>query len=205
MAVAVAGAVLGINPFDQPDVEASKVKTRELTAAFEKTGRCRMKAGRSSEGGHIFADEQNAKALGSSDGNLLRAEGPFRPAGAGDYVRCWRISSASTPNHNATDHASAVRDQRKVATCVRIRAAFPALHRPGLQGRPQQRRVPANHRRRARDLAVPGQKASFGVIKAAQARGDFGVLAERGRRRCASTQGRPRGGTENADRAIAER
>ena len=34
IATAVAGAVIGINPFDQPDVEASKVKTRELTAAF---------------------------------------------------------------------------------------------------------------------------------------------------------------------------
>jgi transaldolase / glucose-6-phosphate isomerase len=33
-----------------------------------------------------------------------------------------------------------------------------------------------------KDLAVPGQKASFSVIKAAQARGDFGVLTERGRR-----------------------
>ena len=38
MAVAVAGSVLGINPFNQPDVEAAKIKTRELTAAFEKTG-----------------------------------------------------------------------------------------------------------------------------------------------------------------------
>ena len=38
-ATAVAGSILGINPFDQPDVEASKVKTRELTAAYEKTGK----------------------------------------------------------------------------------------------------------------------------------------------------------------------
>ena len=38
MATAVAGAILGINPFNQPDVEAAKIKTRELTAAFEKTG-----------------------------------------------------------------------------------------------------------------------------------------------------------------------
>jgi transaldolase / glucose-6-phosphate isomerase len=32
------------------------------------------------------------------------------------------------------------------------------------------------------DLPVPGQKYTFGVVKAAQARGDFQVLAERGRR-----------------------
>ena len=38
MATAVAGAILGINPFDQPDVEAQKIKTRELTDAYEKTG-----------------------------------------------------------------------------------------------------------------------------------------------------------------------
>jgi transaldolase/glucose-6-phosphate isomerase len=31
-------------------------------------------------------------------------------------------------------------------------------------------------------LAIPGHRATFGVVKAAQARGDFGVLAERGRR-----------------------
>ena len=38
IATAVAGAVMGINPFDQPDVEASKIETRKLTAEFEKTG-----------------------------------------------------------------------------------------------------------------------------------------------------------------------
>ena len=38
MATAVAGSIIGINPFDQPDVEATKVKTRELTDAYEKTG-----------------------------------------------------------------------------------------------------------------------------------------------------------------------
>ena len=38
IATAVAGSILGINPFNQPDVEAAKIKTRELTSAFEKTG-----------------------------------------------------------------------------------------------------------------------------------------------------------------------
>jgi hypothetical protein len=34
----------------------------------------------------------------------------------------------------------------------------------------------------AKDLEVPGQTYSFGIVKAAQARGDLGVLVERGRR-----------------------
>src|SRR5262249_7133840 len=38
LATAVAGSILGINPFDQPDVEASKEKTRELTKAYEESG-----------------------------------------------------------------------------------------------------------------------------------------------------------------------
>ncbi len=36
IATAVAGAVIGINAFNQPDVEASKIATRELTEAYEK-------------------------------------------------------------------------------------------------------------------------------------------------------------------------
>ena len=68
MATAVAGAVIGINPFDQPDVEASKINTRELTdglradrlAATEKPLSLR---GRSIE---LFTDATNAKALARS-------------------------------------------------------------------------------------------------------------------------------------------
>src|SRR2546429_6562166 len=37
-ATAVAGSILGIHPFDQPDVEASKIATRKLTDEYEKTG-----------------------------------------------------------------------------------------------------------------------------------------------------------------------
>jgi len=38
IATATAGSILGINPFDQPDVEASKAKTRELSSAYERSG-----------------------------------------------------------------------------------------------------------------------------------------------------------------------
>src|SRR5260370_8652318 len=63
-ATAVAGAVIGINPFDQPDVEASKVKTRELTTAFEKTGHLPPEIPIWQDGGiKLFADGRNADAL----------------------------------------------------------------------------------------------------------------------------------------------
>ena len=43
IATAVAGSIIGINPFNQPDVEASKMVTRKLTAEYEKTVRCRRR------------------------------------------------------------------------------------------------------------------------------------------------------------------
>ena len=76
----------------------------------------------------------------------------------------------------------AVRDKRHVATCAEFGPRF--LHSTGqaYKGGPDSGvflQITADD---DRDLAVPGQKASFGVIKAAQARGDFDVLTERGRR-----------------------
>ena len=79
--------------------------------------------------------------------------------------------------------ACGVRDAQTRRHLPRLRAAVPALHRPGLQGRAELAacscRSPATIRR---DLPVPGQKYTFGVVKAAQARGDFEVLAARKRR-----------------------
>src|SRR4029077_11691962 len=63
-ATAVAGSILGINPFDQPDVEASKVKTRELTAAYEKTGKLPPETPFLEEAGlTLFADGKNASVF----------------------------------------------------------------------------------------------------------------------------------------------
>jgi transaldolase/glucose-6-phosphate isomerase len=76
----------------------------------------------------------------------------------------------------------AVRDKKHVATCAEFGPRF--LHSTGqaYKGGPASGvflQITADD---AADLPVPGQKASFGIIKSAQARGDFGVLTERGRR-----------------------
>jgi hypothetical protein len=76
----------------------------------------------------------------------------------------------------------AVRDRKKVATVLGFGPRF--LHSTGqaYKGGPNSGvflQITCND---AVDLPVPGQKYSFGVVKAAQARGDFAVLAERGRR-----------------------
>ena len=75
-----------------------------------------------------------------------------------------------------------VRDATSSATCLGFGPRF--LHSTGqaYKGGPNTGRVPADHLRRREGPRVPGQKYTFGVVKAAQARGDFGVLADRGRR-----------------------
>ena len=65
IATAVAGAIIGINPFDQPDVEASKDKTRALTQDYEKSHRLPTETPMFHENGlALYADPRNAAELG---------------------------------------------------------------------------------------------------------------------------------------------
>ncbi len=187
MAVAVAGAVIGINPFDQPDVEASKVKTRELTATFEKAGTLPPEHPIFAEDGiRLFADAENSKALaaagaGNSLSSYLRAHlGRLRE---GDYAAFLAYIERNEA-HIAPLQASrqAVRDAKHVATCLGFGPRF--LHSTGqaYKGGPNSGVFVQITCDDATDIAIPGHKFGFSVVKAAQARGDFDVLAERGRR-----------------------
>ena len=187
IATAVAGAVLGINPFNQPDVEAAKVKTRELTTAFEKTGTLPEEAPViSTNEVDLFTDDKNAGALrkAGADGDLgswLKAH--LGRTGAGDYVALLAYIERDHAHIDTLQHMRlAVRDRRHVATCAEFGPRF--LHSTGqaYKGGPDSGIFLQITAEDAEDLTVPGQKASFGVIKAAQARGDFDVLTERGRR-----------------------
>jgi len=187
LATAIAGAVLGINPFDQPDVEASKVKTRELTAAFETAGALpRQTPVASSKAIDVYTDEANANALrkAGADGGVeswLKAH--FARIGSGDYVA---LLAYLARDHDHTERLQrlrlALRDQRRVATCLEFGPRF--LHSTGqaYKGGPDSGVFLQITSDDAKDLAIPGHRASFGVVKAAQARGDFDVLVERGRR-----------------------
>jgi transaldolase / glucose-6-phosphate isomerase len=187
MATAVAGAVLGINPFNQPDVEDAKIKTRELTAAFEKSGKLPPeKPVMSSVQADLYTDEKNATALRKAGangdlGSWLKAH--LARAGTDDYVALLAYIERDAAHIDSLQHMRlAVRDKRHVATCAEFGPRF--LHSTGqaYKGGPDSGvflQITADDER---DLAVPGQKASFGIIKAAQARGDFDVLTDRGRR-----------------------
>jgi transaldolase/glucose-6-phosphate isomerase len=185
MATAVAGSLIGINPFDQPDVEASKVKTRDLTTAYEKTGKLPQEEPfYRGEGVQLFADPRNEAELkpqATSLGAAVKAH--LSRVGAGDYVALLAYIERN-PAHAAVlqQIRRVIRDRSRAATCLGFGPRF--LHSTGqaYKGGPNSGVVLQITCDDPEDLPVPGQSYTFGVVKAAQARGDFEVLAERGRR-----------------------
>jgi len=190
IATAVAGSIIGINAFNQPDVEASKVATRSLTAQYEKTGSLPEEKpffDDTSGGIKLFTDAKNADALSKAVGNdkslagYLRAH--FNRLNPGDYFALLGyIEMNSEHEAQLQEMRHAVRDGKRVATCLGFGPRF--LHSTGqaYKGGPNSGVFLQVTCEDAADLPVPGQKYTFGVVKAAQARGDFQVLAERGRR-----------------------
>src|SRR5207245_10799126 len=88
MATAVAGSIIGINPFDQPDVEAAKVKTRDLTEAYERSKALpEQHPFFEGDGIKLFADPRNEAALKPQASSLAAAlKAHFGRIGAGDYA-----------------------------------------------------------------------------------------------------------------------
>jgi len=166
-ATAVAGAVLGVNPFDQPDVEASKLVARRLTEQYEKSGGLPQVA-----------------TVRASDSNLLAVlRNYFGKIAAGDYVALLAYVEMNGA-HEAELGAirRAIRDRFRVATCVGFGPRF--LHSTGqaYKGGPNSGVFLQLTCDDAADVPVPGERYTFGVVKAAQAQGDLQVLIERGRR-----------------------
>jgi transaldolase/glucose-6-phosphate isomerase len=188
IATAVAGSILKINPFNQPDVEASKIVTRQLTEAYEKTGKLPEEAPFFDDGSvKLFTDERNAanlNKLAGSDRSLtsyLRAH--LNQLSPGDYLAVLgyiEMNSAHEEALQAMRHT--VRNKKHVATCLGFGPRF--LHSTGqaYKGGPNTGVFLQITCDDAHDLPVPGQKYTFGIVKAAQARGDFQVLADRQRR-----------------------
>jgi len=188
IATAVAGSIIGINAFNQPDVEASKIETRKLTDEYEKSGSLPQETPFFEERGvRLYSDDKNAAALKQAAGkdatltSYLRAH--MSRLKAGDYFAV--LGYIERKEQNRTDLQTireAVRDKKHVATCLGFGPRF--LHSTGqaYKGGPNSGVFLQITCDDAADLPVPGKKYTFGIVKAAQARGDFNVLTERGRR-----------------------
>lgn len=187
IATAVAGSVLGINPFNQPDVEASKTASRALTNRYEETGELPQESAvATGHGLALFADERYAASLGDAadDGSVesyLRAH--LATVQPGDYFALLAYIEMNEPHREELQRLRhRIRDARRVATCLGFGPRY--LHSTGqaYKGGPNSGVFLQITCDDAVDVPVPGRKYTFGIVKAAQARGDFEVLAERERR-----------------------
>ncbi|HKA19341.1 MAG TPA: bifunctional transaldolase/phosoglucose isomerase, partial [Blastocatellia bacterium] len=184
MATAVAGAVIGINSFDQPNVQESKDHTKHFLEVYKKNGALPdQELGSEGRGLKAFCDAETKAQLGngtSLDGfiaaHLSRVQ-------AGDYIALLDYVE-ETPEHEALFQAirTHLRDALRVATTTGYGPRF--LHSTGQlhKGGPASGvfiQITADN---AVDVPLPNELFTFGVLKQAQALGDFQSLSSRHRR-----------------------
>jgi hypothetical protein len=183
-ATAVAGAVMGVNPFDQPNVQESKDNTRRLLDEYRTAGTLPEGAPVFSDGGiRLYGDAATASLLKGRRNLSTALKAHLARVRAGDYVAL----TAYLPPGPATGQALGeirhhVRDRLKVATTVgygpRFLHSTGQLHKGGgdngvfLQLTCEDRL----------DLPIPGEAYAFGIMKRAQALGDLQSLERRARR-----------------------
>lgn len=187
VATAVAGSIIGIDAFNQPDVEASKVITAKMSKEYEETGKFEaQKPFFESDGIALASDDKNEKKLMNAvkDKSLeafIKAH--LDHVKENDYVN---FSAFVEMNQEHTDLLQQIRkiirDKKKVATCLGFGPRF--LHSTGqaYKGGPNSGVFFQFTSEAQQDLDVPNHKYSFGFVIKAQAEGDFKVLSQRNRR-----------------------
>lgn len=159
MATAVLASVIGVNPFDQPDVEASKSEARKLI------------------------EEPAALIDGDFHNNVLALAELLLSIKPGDYFNLSAFINMNEENKKIlSEIRELVRDKKNVATCLGFGPRF--LHSTGQlhKGGPENGIYLQITCDDVQDLRIPEQALTFGQIKNAQARGDLQVLKARGRR-----------------------
>lgn len=187
-ATAVAGSLMKINPFNQPDVESAKIEARKITDEYERTGSLPDEKPFFEDGGiALFSDDANVAELDKIVGDK-RSLSAYLSAHvsrimANDYFALLAYVQMQAENEKLLQSIrERVLDKTLAATCLGFGPRF--LHSTG-----QAYKGGGNNGVFLQitsddefDFPVPGQKYTFGVVKAAQARGDFQVLLDRGRR-----------------------
>jgi glucose-6-phosphate isomerase len=183
MAIAVAGACLGINPFDQPDVESAKVLARKMAAAFQAEGKLpELTPVLHGNGIRVYGDIQAGTPGEALNRFLAQAQ-------EGAYIS---IQAYLRPNPE-TDHAmltlrTALRDRFGKATTVgygpRFLHSTGQLHK-GDAGKGLFVQLTADAAGDADipdEAGLPRSSMTFGILKETQALGDRQALLDRGRR-----------------------
>jgi len=173
-ATAVAGVLLGINPFDEPNVQESKENTAGVLSQFERSGALDAFDG---ESGMFWAGDtaQPRDVVGA----LQSLFGALQPGG---YLAiCGYITEDERAEAAFSRIRAAVRDELRVATTLGYGPRY--LHSTGQlhKGGPASGAFLLVTAHEREDLSIPGRPYTFGQLKRAQAIGDFQSLVARGR------------------------
>jgi glucose-6-phosphate isomerase len=179
IATAVAGAILDVNPFDEPNVQQAKDATRVLLEGYQATGRLPAVRADALVAGAPAALTSAArqKIDGGSAARLLTL------VGAGDYVAILAYVAADAGIEPAvSSFRSGVRERTRAATMFgygpRYLHSTGQLHKGGANNGVFVLITAGPHE----DLPIPGEAFSFGTLELAQAIGDFQSLDATGRR-----------------------
>ncbi len=182
-ATAVAGERLGINPFDQPNVEAAKVRAREMVAAFQEQGSLPPEAPALAEGDMaVYGDVEGESVAGALENFLAAAE-------PDSYVALQAYLQSTLLIDDALKRLQALlRDRLKLATTLGYGPRF--LHSTGQlhKGGPNRGLFVQLTAEDSTDADIPNEAGepnasiTFGVLKRAQRMGDAQALREAGRR-----------------------
>jgi RpiB/LacA/LacB family sugar-phosphate isomerase len=179
LATAAAGALLGVNPFDEPNVAQAKEATQAMLAAYRKSKRLPESPADREEDGILLLANQGAKPASVREGlaQFLAQAGP------GEYVA---LLAYLAPDHETAAALqglrAVIRDRFRLATTAGWGPRY--LHSTGQLhkgGPPTVRAIQLTGDDRF-DVAVPGESYGFSTLKAAQARGDLETLRKEGRR-----------------------
>ncbi len=180
IATAIAGAVLEVDPFDEPNVSEAKAATQSVLKRFLAQGQFPDREGAASHGELVAFAPQSLLIRGADPGAWLQTL--LATASAGDYVAVLAYVHRTPERHallQAIRHGA--REISRLATTLGYGPRF--LHSTGQlhKGGPNSGlflQLTGDEG----DLAIPGEPYGFGVLRAAQAAGDFQVLESRGRR-----------------------
>ncbi len=190
IATAVAGARLGINPFDQPNVESAKVLAREMVAAYQRDGRLPGLTPSATEGQLTVYDGNSSSSAGDALRGFLATADAGDAGGAGRSYVALHAYIQPTPGSDRAlqSFRTAIQRRYRVATTTGYGPRF--LHSTG-----QLHKGDGGHglfvqftAAMPRDAAIPdeagvqGSSITFGVLKTAQALGDRRALLDAGRR-----------------------
>jgi len=176
-ATAVAGAALGIDPFDEPNVKESKDNTKRVLDQYVKNGRLADEPATATDDGISVFGAPGRQDIDSALTEFLSAVRP------GDYVALMAYVTPNSENEAALQRLRvAIRDEHRVATTLGFGPRF--LHSTGQlhKGGPGSGLYIQVTAADAVDVAIPGQPFTFSILKQAQAQGDLQSLRDHDRR-----------------------